>query len=574
MSYPAFVELRRNCKKDKKGCVPYNIAILGDCATQHLAAAIEGYAFEEGYDFHVYEADYNQIDMQIIDRSSGLYASNPQSILIYMCSQRLYESYCAMPEDRRSNFAETVRDKICNYWDVVCQTVKVNILQTSFLYENDEVYGNYALKIESSFPYQLIKLNYLLVESARKYRNVFWIDMNHLQGTIGKNHFLDTKMYYIAKMAVSTEALPLIAKSVLDIIKAVNGRLKKCVVLDLDNTLWGGVIGEDGIENIQIGELGQGHAFTDFQIWLKELKKRGILLTVCSKNDACVAQEPFISHPEMVLRLEDFSMFVSNWEDKASNIRHIQEQLNIGMDSIVFIDDNPFERNLVRTLLPAVAVPELPDDPALYVDCLKQLDLFETASYSDEDSRRTQQYRAELNREQLKQEFKSFDRYLEDLQMEAVTAPFDSLHYSRIAQLTQRSNQFNLRTIRYTDAEIEKIANDDQYITMYACLKDKFGDYGLVGVVILEKISETELFINEWLMSCRVLKRGMEEFIANRIVDVSKENGFHKILGEYIRTPKNQLVSTLYSSLGFLPLEDNRYELNVDTYGYKKTYIK
>jgi len=305
----------------------------------------------------------------------------------------------------------------------------------------------------------------------------------------------------------------------------------------------------------------------------EELKNRGILLTVCSKNNEDTAKEPFEKHPEMVLRLEDFSMFVANWEDKARNIRTIQQSLNIGMDSMVFLDDNPFERELVRTMIPEITVPELPEDPALYLQYLRGLDLFETASYSREDAGRTEQYREKAQRAAFEAAFQSYDDYLEALQMRASAAAFDPFHYPRIAQLTQRSNQFNLRTVRYTEAEIEALAQDDSRIGLYFTLKDKFGDHGLISVVVLEKQPEDTLFISEWLMSCRVLKRGMEEFIVDKILSVAAQQGFRRVVGEYIPTLKNAMVKDLYEQLGFARLENGRFQAEVSGFPYHKTFI-
>ena len=305
---------------------------------------------------------------------------------------------------------------------------------------------------------------------------------------------------------------------------------------------------------------------------MKELKNRGLLLAVCSKNNEPAAKDPFEKHPEMILRLEDFSMFVANWEDKAGNIRSIQKNLNIGMDSLVFLDDNPFERNLVRSMIPEITVPELPEDPALYLQYLRSLGLFETASYSAEDAGRTQQYRQQAERAVFESSFQSYEDYLEGLDMKAVAAPFDPFHYPRIAQLTQRSNQFNLRTVRYTEAEIEALSQDDSHICLYFTLKDKFGDHGLISVVILDKLEDT-LFVSEWLMSCRVLKRGMEEFIINKILQTAADHGFRKVVGEYIPTPKNAMVKDLYEKMGFTRVDENRFEAESAHFQYHKTFI-
>jgi len=568
-----FAELEKNCKKSTDTCTDfYSLAILGNCATQHLAKAIKGYAYEEKIALHVFDADYNQIDAQVMDNNSELYQMTPDFTLFWLCTEKLYEAFCQ--STNRSDFANQIITSLEGYWNRVNQQYKTTILQFNFTQIDDRIFGNYGNKTQDSFLFQIRKLNYLLMEKCTQYKNVFIIDIEYLQQIYGEDGIKDNKMYYIAKMPLSTKILPEVAKQTIDVIKAMKGKMKKCVILDLDNTLWGGVIGDDGLENIQIGELGLGHAFSEFQMWLKELQKRGIILAVCSKNEEVVAKEPFLHHPEMVLHMEDIAMFVANWEDKASNIKKIQDTLNIGMDSIVFFDDNPFERNLVKSMIPDITVPDLPEDPSQYLEYVKLLNLFETAAYSETDKNRTKQYQEEIGRVNLQKQFSSYSEYLESLEMVAEAKPFDKFHFSRIAQLTQRSNQFNLRTVRYTEQEIEQLAKEKEHLTLYFTLKDKFGDYGLISVVVLDKQPENTLFISEWLMSCRVLKRGMEEFILDEIIRTAEENGFKKVIGEYIRTPKNNMVSELYKKMGFHEVEKDRYEVNVTEYEKHKTYIQ
>ena len=569
-----FKQLKKNAKADISHLPQYKLAILGNCATQHVATAIKGYGYHVGLGMDIFDSDYNQIDAQTMDPASELYTFAPNGVLIYMCSEKLYEKYCETPIEVRATFAEDTYGYIRNCWNQINANIQTTILQFNFAMLNDGAFGSYANKAESSFVFQLRKLNYLLMEGCQQVKNVYIVDLDMIQSEYGRNQFADPKLYYIAKMPISLELLPEAAKRVLDTIQTLRGSVKNCVVCDLDNTLWGGVIGDDGLNGIQIGELGTGHAFSELQMWLKDLKNRGILLAVCSKNNEENAKLPFEQHPEMVLKLEDFSVFVANWEDKAGNIRNIQQTLNIGMDSMVFLDDNPFERNLVRSLIPEICVPELPEDPALYLQYLRSLNLFETASYSADDAKRTQQYREESVRRSFETSFTSYDDYLRGLEMKAVAAPFDSFYYPRIAQLTQRSNQFNLRTVRYTEAQIEAVAKDDSHLTIYFMLKDKFGDHGLISVVILDKQENDTLFVSEWLMSCRVLKRGMEEFIVNKIVETAKSHGFKKIIGEYLPTPKNAMVKNLYETMGFTRVDENRFELNTESFAFHKTYIK
>lgn len=568
-----FMQLRKLSRVNNSALPQYRLAVMGDCATQHLATAIRGYGVHAGLSLSVFDADYNQIDAQTMAPGSELYTFAPNAILIQMCTEKLYNAFCSTPLDRRASFAEDTYAHICLIWKRINANIHASILQCNFPLLDDGCFGQYGNKTQDAFLFQQRKLNLLLMQGCQEVKNVYILDLDAIQAAYGREAFSDPKLYYIAKMPVRIEMLPAVAKKVIDMIQALRGAVKKCVVLDLDNTLWGGVIGDDGLSGIQIGELGTGQAFSDFQTWLKELKNRGILLAVCSKNNEPAAKEPFEKHPEMVLRLEDFSMFVANWEDKASNIRSIQKTLNIGMDSMVFLDDNPFERNLVRSMIPEITVPELPEDPAMYLQYLRSLGLFETASYSAADANRTQQYREQAERTVFEASFQSYDAYLEGLDMKAVAAPFDAFHYPRIAQLTQRSNQFNLRTVRYTEAEIEEISQDNSHICLYFMLKDKFGDHGLISVVILDKQPESTLFVSEWLMSCRVLKRGMEEFIVNKIIQTAAEQGFQKVVGEYIPTPKNAMVRDLYEKMGFARTGEGLFEANTADFHYHKTFI-
>ncbi len=318
--------------------------------------------------------------------------------------------------------------------------------------------------------------------------------------------------------------------------------------------------------------LGIGKAFSEFQYWIKKLQRRGIILAVCSKNTESIAKEPFEKHPDMVLHLEDIAVFVANWETKVDNIRHIQSILNIGFDSMVFLDDNPFERNIVRENIKDITVPELPEDPAEYLEYLYSLNLFETVSFSGEDAERTKQYQVEAQRAVLQKSFGNEDDFLKTLEMVSLVEPFTKFNTPRVAQLSQRSNQFNLRTVRYTEADIESIATDNLYAPFTFTLEDKFGDNGLICIIITKKENDATLFIDTWLMSCRVLKRGMEDFTLNTIAGFAKEKGYKYLKGEYIPTAKNEMVKDHYKKLGF-EVDGNYWILNVTDYDNKKCFI-
>jgi FkbH-like protein len=344
-------------------------------------------------------------------------------------------------------------------------------------------------------------------------------------------------------------------------------------VLDLDNTLWGGVIGDDGLEKIEIGMLGIGRAFTDLQYWVLKLRQRGVLLAVCSKNTESVARQPFDSHPDMVLSLEDIAVFKANWDNKADNIRQIGAALNISLDSMVFLDDNPVERNMVREILPEVLVPELPDDPAEFLEYLYPLHLFETVSLTAEDAERTKMYRTDLERSAERLSYADEAAYLVSLNMSSRVEPFNGFNGPRVAQLSQRSNQFNLRTVRYTDAAVLVMAGSPDVFTFSFTLEDRFGDNGLVCAVILRKETQEVLFIDSWFMSCRVLRRGMENFTLNIIAGFARERGYRYLRGEYLPTARNGMVSDHYFSMGFQS-QGGGWVLDVQTYNDRPTAVR
>lgn len=567
-----FLQLKKNLKKDFSGKVNLKLAILGDTATQFLTQAIKGAGFDNDYNFEIWEADFNQIERQVYDLSSDLYEFKPDIVLIFRSSHKLLGAYNKLDPENYTTLAKKELDTIDAIYNNITNKLSAKIIYYNYTEIDDSVFGNYASKTTSSFLFQLRKLNYELMVFTSNKSNLFLCDLSTIQNEVGKAVFFQPSLYMSTEMVLSIDVLPQIAARTIALIKAINGKFKKCVILDLDNTTWGGIIGDDGIENIQIGSLGIGKAFSEFQYWVKKLKNRGVIVAICSKNTESVAKEPFEKHPDMILRLKDISVFKANWENKADNIRQIQRILNIGFDSMVFLDDNPFERNIVRENLPEVLVPELPEDPANYLEYLYQLNLFETVSFSNEDQERTKLYQIEAERVKENEKFTNEDDFLANLEMVSEIKSFNKFNTPRVAQLSQRSNQFNLRTMRYSEGDIEKMSQSDDYATFAFTLEDKFGDNGLICVVIVHKEDTETLFVDTWFMSCRVLKRGMENFVLNTIVDFASKEGFKTIKGEYIPTAKNAMVKDHYLELGFAK-ENEFFKLNVTDYDRKKSYI-
>lgn len=527
------------------------LALLGDSTTQFLHRAIVAQGLLSGIQFQVFEADFGQIDRQVFDPGSELYAADPEYVVIAHTAKKLLGKYYGLSADAQRNWAADMAQHCRDLIEQIGSLTKAKVLILNIEELDDKVFGHFANKVGLSWLNQVRRLNVALMDIAESVGNVFIVDVASLHNRMGREAAYSPNIYVSTDLVHSLDFTARIARGITDVVGSILGRFKKCLVLDLDNTLWGGVIGDDGVDNIELGTLGLGKVFVELQRWAKALKDRGIILAVCSKNNEATAKEPFERHPDMVLRLDDIAVFVANWDNKADNIRHIQEILNIGFDSMVFLDDNPVERQIVLENLPEVTVPALPDDPAEWLEYLYGLNLWETASYSGTDTERTRQYQEEASRHSQSKRFTNVAEFLKSLEMQSHVRAFREFDVPRVAQLSQRSNQFNLRTVRYTEEDIRRIAGDPGYMTFAFNLADKFGDNGLIAVVILEKREGGELFIDTWFMSCRVLKRGMEAFTLDSLVRAARAAGFSRLVGEYIPTAKNGMVADHYAGLGF-----------------------
>ena len=572
----SFKQLRKNCKGQEVPSGAPRMALVGDTATQFLATALRGEAIARGYDINLFEAEYNQVERQFLDPSSELYSFDADYIVLFQSTHKLGEHHSMLGEAEQRQLAAKRLDFVAS----ICQNPQLagkKLICMNYPEIEDTVFGSYANQVESSFTYQVRRLNVGLMQLAQENANLFICDIAGVQNKIGRDRIFASNVYVSTEMVLSVDALPYVASRTMDIVSALRGQFKKCLILDLDNTVWGGVIGDDGLEGIQLGHgLGIGKAFTEFQMWVKKLKQRGIIICVASKNNEETAKEPFEKHPDMVLKLDDIAVFMANWETKVDNIRAIQQILNIGFDSMVFLDDNPFERNMVRENIPGITVPELPEDPGEYLEFLYGENLFETVSYSGLDKDRTKQYQVEAQRVSLQKTFANEADFLQSLNMVSEVSGFTKFNTPRVAQLSQRSNQFNLRTVRYTEADVEAMAADVDMIDLSFTLEDKFGDNGLIAVIIMKKQDEETLFVDTWFMSCRVLKRGMENFTLNTMVEQAKAQGYKRIVGEYLPTPKNKMVEEHYPNLGFVKMDDAptaQYVLDVETYQPRECYI-
>jgi FkbH-like protein len=415
--------------------------------------------------------------------------------------------------------------------------------------------GNNEARLEHS-PAAIVDLINELLRPASAEEGVDLLAIDRLMLAEGLNVWHDPAIWHRSKHEVHPSMAEAYGEQVVRLIAAARGRSYKCMVLDLDNTLWGGVIGDDGLEGIVLGQgSGAGEAFAEFQRYAKALSERGVILAVCSKNDEKNAFEAFDQHPEMRLKRSDIACFVANWADKASNLRHIAKTLNIGIDSLVFVDDNPVERALVRRELPVVAVPEMPEDPALYAPTIAAAGYFEGIQITVEDRLRSQQYQANAERERLQESVTDMGSYLESLRMVMTAKSFDSVGLARVTQLINKTNQFNLTTRRMTEAEVQACMDDPSVVTVQVRLADRFGDNGVIAILIA-RASDTEAEITTWLMSCRVLGRHVEEACLNILAERCAALGVTTLLGTYSPTEKNGMVREMYSTLGFTLLEE------------------
>lgn len=526
------------------------LAILGSFTTTQLTQAIELALFSMGGGLEVFEADYGVYRQEILDPSSELYGFRPNVVFLATSWRDLIHRPSL--GQSRAEIAALVDAELADWlplWQAAHDRLGCLVVQNSFDRPAWRQMGNHEMRHPASLGRFIGRVNEALADGAPPF--VVLHDVDSLAALAGRRNWGDERFFFHAKMPCAPEFIVDYGFSVASLLASQLGLSKKCLVLDLDNTCWGGVIGDDGLGGIRLGQGdAEGEAFAAFQQYAKALKQRGILLAVCSKNEEHIAKEVFEKHTEMVLRLDDISCFMANWTDKAANLREIARRLNIGLNSLVLVDDNPAERALVRQLAPDVAAPEMPDDPAGFVEAVESHRYFQTLSIAQEDLERAAYYRANAQREEVLSGSANVDEYLKSLAMVARIGPVAAISLERTAQLINKSNQFNLTTRRRSAGEVSAIADDPQWLTRTVSLSDRFGDNGLISVV-LAKIEGDALAVDTWLMSCRVLKRGVETLLNNNLCRWAIARGLKRICGEYIPTPKNDLVREHYAGLGY-----------------------
>jgi FkbH-like protein len=571
--YLEFLEEDRRLIAEKDNRV-LRVALLCDFTSHQLLPPLRVLLNQARLSAEIWEAPFGTVNTEVLNPNSALYRFQADVIVIIGATQALRTEYYGVGA-HKSNFASTSVARFQSLWKAIRANSNAWIVQANFVEPYESFFGQFDGRIDSTFTSAVQNINRGLTDGAKEDTAVLLCDLAGIASYLGRRSWFTETLWVHSKTLCSLNCLPYVAKRLADLLEALYVRTIKCVVVDLDNTLWGGVIGDDGIDGIVLSPEGEGEAFRNLQCFLLELKRRGVILAVSSKNDPEKALAVFREHPYMVLREADIAVFAVNWQNKADNIRTIRETLNIGYDSMVFLDDNPFERNLVRKYLPEVTVVELPEDPAEYVRAIAEQNLFEVTSFTREDRERTEMYRLEAQRSQVAQSFANVDDYLRALDMEAEIARFDEAHLERIHQLIQRSNQFNLTTRRYSKAELEAFMRSDSVLPLYVGLRDRLASYGLISVIILT-LTGGEAQIASWLMSCRVLSRGLEQWAMNQAVEAVRRRGGSTIIGEYIATPKNGMVRDFYAQFGFdlLPEStDERRTWRLDVRDYSPTQV-
>jgi FkbH-like protein len=563
------VDRLRSGSKSLSPLVPFKLAVLSNSTIDMIVPALVASSLRHGIALEVIQPSYDQVAQEALTPDSKVNHSKPDAVLFAL-------DYHALPlklslGDRDASSA-TVQGAI-GYLQTLCNGIKTNsnalCIFQSFAPPVEALFGSLDRALPGTLRNLIGNINRELAEYVLGSGDVL-LDIAGLAETVGLADWHNPQLWNMAKFAFSDDLIPLYADYVARTIAAIRGKSKKVLILDLDNTVWGGVIGDDGLEGIKVAQGdAQGEAHLAVQRMALDLRQRGIVLAVSSKNTDEIARQPFEKHPEMLLKLDHIAVFQANWNDKATNIQAIANELSLGLDSMVFLDDNPVERGLVRQLLPQVAVPELPEDSAFYARTLAAGGYFEAVAFAAEDLKRAGFYQDNARRVSLQKQAGGVDAYLASLDMTIQFQPFDATGRARIVQLINKSNQYNLTTLRYTDPEVVQAESDPEVFTLQVRLTDIFGDNGMISVVICRPGEPAVWEIDTWLMSCRVLGRKVEHMVLREILEHARVAGVKKLLGVYKPTDRNKLVVDHYAKLGFTRIAEEesgltRWELIVE----------
>src|SRR5882672_3051041 len=546
----AAVELQRLRRKEPPPARRRTrLALAGSYTTSQLARLHCLAAFEAGIDVELYESQFGQYSQDLLDPRSGLYAFEPEVVIL-----AVHEGALQLPEwsDDPEVAVSTELARWQQLWSCAADRAGARVIQHTVAVPAAPPLGHLAGRLGTRYT-MAQRLNVRMMREAPP--GVAFVDCDRLASDVGKRAWFDQRYFYLTKQALAPTALWILAQQTAAVLAAGLGLSRKCLVLDLDGTLWGGIIGEDGLTRIALGGGPAGEAYADFQSFLVALKRKGILLAVASKNNERDARMPFEKHPDMRLHLDDFAMFVANWNDKATNLRAIAAGLDLALDSLVMVDDNPAERALIRELLPEVDVIELPPDPAGYARAVADYPWLETVTLSNEDAHRTEQYQARREAAQLASAAGSLEEFHRGLEMAAWVGPFDEFQLPRIAQLIAKTNQFNLTGWRPGLAALTALTRDPACIHLALRLRDRFADHGLV-CVLMAHLEADAAVIDTWAMSCRVIGRTVEAEMLKHLCGMAAARGCHRLRGRYVPSARNQLVKDLYSSFDFVLVED------------------
>ncbi len=534
-----------------KAFVDKKIAILGGSTTSNIKLVMELFLLNQGIRPVFYESEYNHYFEDAVFSNPELDEFHPD--IVYICTT--YRNLVQVPSitDTVEEIEMLLKNEAAKYyqvWKSVKERFNCPIIQNNFEYPYYRLLGNKDRSDVHGVVNYISRLNMVFDEYAQKNEDFFICDINYISSSLGLSNWHDQSFWYMYKYGMSMNAIPYLAYNVSNIIKSIFGKNKKGFILDLDNTLWGGIVGDDGVDNLILGpEVPAGQAYIDFQKYIKEHQKRGLILSIASKNEEENALAG-LKHPNSVLEVEDFAKIKANWNPKSNSCIEIASELNVLPESLVFIDDNPAEREIVTNQISGITAPEI-ETVEEYINLIDKLGCFELTYFSDDDLKRNQMYKENAKREAQLANYADYDEYLKSLEMRATIKSFEPVYFGRISQLTNKSNQFNLTTQRYSQIEIENFAADNKYITLYASLQDKFGDNGVVSVVIGEVIGEV-CHVRLWLMSCRVLKRNLEHAIFDKLVHKCNERSINKIVGYYYPTSKNKMVKEFWQEFGFI----------------------
>ncbi|MBF0381661.1 MAG: HAD-IIIC family phosphatase [Magnetococcales bacterium] len=538
---------------------PFRLGLVSNATTGLFVEALVGSCLRFGIALTVVEAHFGQVMQEALDPDSPINKEELDGVLLALDYRGINFKDVLSDVANNGGYEPSLADDIKEYIDLLIAKFSQNgsrvVIVQTIPQPTDALFGSYDARLVSSIQRQITAFNSYLATLPQESGTTV-LDVAKLANRVGLDSWHDPIQWNFAKLPFSQKLVPLYGDYLARLLGAIRGKSRKCLVLDLDNTLWGGVIGDDGLEGIMLDQgNAQGEAFLAIQRTALNLRNRGIVLAVCSKNDEKNGRLPFRKHPDMILKEEHIAVFLANWHDKASNLEEIARVLNIGLDSLVFLDDNPAERAQVREALPQVAVPELPDDPAYYPRALLAGGYFESIAYTPDDKQRAEQYQANSQRTQLQSSSRNIDEFLQSLAMKAQVSSFNQLGRSRIVQLINKTNQFNLTTRRYTEAQVIAMERDDTVFTLQVRLQDRFGDNGMISVVIC-RTTGTVWDIDIWLMSCRVLKRRVEEFVLEQLITEAKKRGITVLRGVWIPSSRNDLVKDHYPNLNFKPLKE------------------